>query len=57
MRKIEVKEKKIRIAFDNTWDIVYKIDYRFPLDTTFMEVVHTIIYTPKDDSKSKIKIL
>ena len=57
MRKIELKERKIRLAFDNIWDIVYKINYRFPLDTTFMEVVHTIIYTPKDDTKSKVKVL
>lgn len=57
MRNIEIKEKKIRLTFDDTWDIIYKLDYRFPLDTTFMEVLRTIIYTPKDDSKSKIKIL
>jgi hypothetical protein len=57
MREIELREKKIRIAFDDIWDIIYKLDYRFTQRRPYIETIRTIMYTPKDDMKSKVKVL
>ena len=51
------RERMIRLAFDDIWDITFKKHYIIVSKRPYLETVRTIIYVPKDDSISKIKIL
>ena len=51
------KEKRIRIAFDDTWDIIYGINYKITENRPYIETIRTIIYVIKDDNISKVIIL
>ena len=57
MKRIELKEKKIRLSMDDTWDIIYKLNYRITDSRPYIEIVRTIIYVKCDDNLPKIKIL
>lgn len=57
MKRIELKEKKIRLLMDDIWDIVYKLNYRITDSRPYIETIRTIIYTKRDDSLPKVKIL
>jgi len=57
MKRIELKEKKIRLSMDDTWDIIYKLNLRFTDSRPYVETVRTIIYVKCDDNLPKIKIL
>jgi len=51
-------QKTLRLAYDNTYDIVFIRD----IEKVFIEDREytyrtTIIYTPKDDNKSKVKVI
>jgi hypothetical protein len=52
------KVKQIRIAHDDMWDILHKIEYELiPHEWRYYSYKRTIIYAIKDDSVSKIKVL
>lgn len=57
MKRIELKEKKIRLIMDDIWDIIYKLNYRITDSRPYIETIRTIIYAKRDDSLPKIKIL
>ena len=50
------KQKKIRIAFDDTWDILYSIRYRTTEKRPYIETIYMITYTPVEDVP-KVRII
>lgn len=48
------KISQLRIAFDDTYDIIHKIEHH---DGEYYIIRRTIIYTPRDDCKSKIRVI
>jgi hypothetical protein len=52
------KISMLRIAFDDTYDILHKLEYELIRhEGEFYLARRTVIYTPRDDSQSKIRII
>jgi hypothetical protein len=51
------KERQTRLTFNDTYDIIYKLSYRLIEKRPYIEIVRTIIYTPRDLSITSITIL
>jgi hypothetical protein len=52
------KISQIRIAFDDTYDVLHKLEYELIRhEGEFYLARRTIIYTPRDESFSKIRVI
>ena len=52
------KIRQIRLAYNDTWDIIFKKHYEFiPSENRWYDYKDMIMYVPKDDSLPKIRVL